>query len=89
MLRKYATNIPNALAFTVRSHAFDLKSQTAAILRYVGKLAGLYPEDAAAALKVDCFVEGISDLLNPLSKTYGIAEEEPRLAARKTWQSES
>jgi prostaglandin-H2 D-isomerase / glutathione transferase len=37
-------------------------AQSGAILRYVGKLAGLYPEDPVAALRVDMAMEAMEEL---------------------------
>lgn len=37
-------------------------AQSCAILRYVGKLAGLYPEDPVAALRVDMALDSIEEL---------------------------
>lgn len=39
-----------------------LASQSLALLRYVGKLTGLYPEDALQALEVDEILEVIGDI---------------------------
>merc|ERR1712228_1062310 len=40
--------------------------QSMAILRYVGRLTGLYPEDAVAAMRVDGFVDAVGDLQSAL-----------------------
>lgn len=37
-------------------------AQSGAILRYAGKLAGLYPVDAVAALRVDMAIDTIEEL---------------------------
>ena len=50
-------------------------TQGNAINRYVGKLAGLYPEDAYQALLCDEVMEGIDDLLNSLVRTFGLEGE--------------
>ena len=41
--------------------------QSNAILRYAGKLSGLYPEDKEEALFVDVFLDGIEESLNGLA----------------------
>eukprot|EP00300_Choanocystis_sp_HF-7_P043232 c9831_g1_i2.p2 GENE.c9831_g1_i2~~c9831_g1_i2.p2 ORF type:complete len:142 (+),score=31.64 c9831_g1_i2:254-679(+) len=53
-----------------------------AILRYAGKLAGLYPEDPLAALRVDSVLDTIEDANNLLGPTMRLPAEE-KLAARK------
>jgi len=42
--------------------------QSRAILRYLGKLAGLYPADPLRALKVDEFVDSCEDVVEPLRR---------------------
>lgn len=37
-------------------------AQSGAIIRYVGKLAGLYPEDPVAALRVDMVIDTMEEL---------------------------
>ena len=39
-------------------------SQSTAILRFAGKLSGLYPEDPVRALKVDEILDSLVDLIN-------------------------
>jgi len=58
-------------------------AQSAAILRYAGKLGGLYPADPVQALQVDCFLDGLTELLNAISKSYGMQDPEVRKAARQ------
>lgn len=46
----------------VLQHGDVSAAQSNAILRYVGKLTGMYPEDAVAALKVDETIETMADI---------------------------
>ncbi|CAN0340775.1 unnamed protein product, partial [Hapterophycus canaliculatus] len=46
-------------------------SQSTAILRYAGKLAGLVPEDPLSAFKVDEIVMICVDMLGQIFKCYG------------------
>ncbi|PXF40465.1 Hematopoietic prostaglandin D synthase [Gracilariopsis chorda] len=57
-------------------------AQSGAILRYVGKLAALYPSDAIAALKVDEVMETLVDLNNS-TYSYRGSDTEQLKAARK------
>ena len=41
-------------------------NQLISIMTYLGKLHGYYPEDPYEAWRVDSFIEGIQDLMNPL-----------------------
>lgn len=50
--------------------------QSGALLRYAGKLAGLYPEDAWKALKVDEFLGAWDEASNEMSKQYGLPEDQ-------------
>lgn len=69
-------NRPTAFLLTHRkeSHPFgqlpvlevdgEKYAQSNAILRYVGKLTGLYPEDPKQALVVDMVIDTIEDIIN-------------------------
>eukprot|EP00954_Amorphochlora_amoebiformis_P027584 1386353-Amorphochlora_amoeboformis.AAC.2 len=45
-------------------------SESAAILRFIGKLSGLYPEDPIAALKVDEIVDAWENPQAPITFTF-------------------
>mmetsp|Transcript_6536 Transcript_6536/g.13962 ORF Transcript_6536/g.13962 Transcript_6536/m.13962 type:complete len:207 (-) Transcript_6536:189-809(-) len=60
-----------------------IAAQSDAILRYAGRLGGLYPEDLQAALKVDEFCNGVDDLGAPLAATFSEKDQEKKLALRK------
>lgn len=51
-------------------------TQSNAILRYVGKLAGLYPQDSLQALYCDEAMEAVEDLLHHIVRTFGLQGEE-------------
>lgn len=55
-------------------------TQTNGMCRYVGKMAGLYPEDAAQALYCDEALGAIEDLLHKLVPTFGLEGEELKSA---------
>ncbi len=57
-------------------------TQSNAMLRYVGKMAGLYPEDATQALYCDEAMDAVEDLLHQIVYTFGL-EGEALKAARK------
>ena len=59
-----------------------LFAQSMAILRYVGKLAGLYPSDALEALRVDELLEAVLDIRGKMSVTYAMPDSE-KVEARK------
>ncbi len=58
-------------------------TQSNAIARYVGKMAGLYPEDALQALYCDEAMGAIEDLLHHTVHTFGLQGEELRAAREK------
>lgn len=43
----------------------EMLAESAALLRYAGKLTGLYPTDAAEAVKVDMVIDGLENLVGP------------------------
>lgn len=55
-------------------------TQSNAILRYVGKTAGLYPEDALQALYCDETMEAAEDVLHQIVKTFGLEGDELKKA---------
>lgn len=61
----------------------QLVTQSNAILRYVGKLAGLYPEDPYQALLCDELLDAVEDLWQKLGRTMGL-EGEALKTARET-----
>jgi glutathione S-transferase len=58
-------------------------SQSNGITRYVGKLAGLYPEDGVQALYCDEALGAVEDALHALVPTFGLEGEELRTAREK------
>ena len=58
-------------------------TQSNAIACYVGKMAGLYPEDAQQALYCDEAMEAIEDLLHHTVHTFGLQGEELQRAREK------
>ncbi len=58
-------------------------TQSDAICRYIGKMAGLYPSDNMQALYCDEVLGAFEDLSNHIGKTFGLKGEEFRLAREK------
>lgn len=58
-------------------------TQSNAMLRYFGKQAGLYPEDAVQALYCDEAMEAVEDLLHHIVATFGLEGEELKAAREK------
>jgi len=58
-------------------------TQSSAILRYVGKMAGLYPADDLQALYCDEVMDAVEDLSHHMGTTFGLQGEELRLAREK------
>eukprot|EP01061_Rhynchopus_euleeides_P029946 TRINITY_DN495_c0_g1_i5.p1 TRINITY_DN495_c0_g1~~TRINITY_DN495_c0_g1_i5.p1 ORF type:complete len:215 (+),score=109.65 TRINITY_DN495_c0_g1_i5:115-759(+) len=56
--------------------------QSLAQLRYLGKLAGLYPEDPLVALEVDELVDYAQEVFAPIAKTFAIQNDEEKQKAR-------
>jgi glutathione S-transferase len=61
----------------------DQVTQSNAIARYVGKLAGLYPRDDLQALYCDEVLGAAEDLLHHLVSSFGLQGEELRAAREK------
>ena len=57
-------------------------AQSMSILRYVGKITGLYPTDPEEALRVDEMLDCLIDIRTKISPTYGLPDAE-RIAARQ------
>lgn len=60
----------------------DVLSQSVSILRYVGKLGGLYPSDPLTAQKVDEVIDAVEGILAIFGPTFSM-ELEAKIAARK------
>ena len=60
----------------------EMYAQSMSILRYVGKLTGLYPTDPVEALRVDELLDCVLDIRTKITPTYGLPEAE-RIAARQ------
>ena len=58
-------------------------TQSNAMARYVGKMAGLYPEDDAQALYCDEAMGAIEDLLHAIVHTFGLEGDELKAAREK------
>lgn len=58
-------------------------TQSNGILRYIGKTAGLYPEDDLQALYCDEAMDAIEDLLHYTVQTFGLEGEELKAARLK------
>ena len=58
-------------------------TQSNALGRYVGKMAGLYPTDDLQALYCDEVMDAVEDLSHYIVQTFGLQEEELRLAREK------
>jgi len=58
-------------------------SQSNSILRFVGKLTGLYPTDPVEALRCDELLDVVEDLSHLLAPTFGLKDPE-ELKARRT-----
>lgn len=51
-------------------------TQSSAITRYVGKLTGLYPDDAFQALLCDEIIDGVEDVSIKLGATFGLTGDD-------------
>lgn len=58
-------------------------TQSNAMCRYVGKMAGLYPADPLQALYCDEAMDAIEDMLHYLVQTFGLEGEELKAAREK------
>ena len=58
-------------------------TQSNAMLRFVGKHAGLYPEDPLQALYCDEAMDAVEDLLHQIVHTFGLEGEELKSAREK------
>jgi glutathione S-transferase len=58
-------------------------SQSNAICRYIGKMAGLYPLDHLQALYCDETMDAVEDLSHHIGQTFGLEGEELQAARKK------
>lgn len=58
-------------------------TQSNSMLRYIGKLAGLYPADALQALYCDEAMDAIEDLLHQVVHTFGLEGDALKVAREK------
>ena len=58
-------------------------TQSNSMLRYVGKMAGLYPEDDLQALYCDEAMGAVEDLLHQIVHTFGLEGDELKAAREK------
>lgn len=58
-------------------------TQSNSMLRYVGKMAGLYPADDLQALYCDEAMDAVEDLLHQVVRTFGLEGDELRQARKK------
>lgn len=58
-------------------------TQSNSMLRYVGKMAGLYPEDDLQALYCDEAMDAVEDMLHQMVQTFGLEGDELKAAREK------
>ena len=58
-------------------------TQSNSMLRYVGKMAGLYPEDDLQALYCDEAMDAVEDLLHQIVQTFGLEGDELQAARER------
>ena len=58
-------------------------AESSAILRYIGKYAGLIPEDDYQNAKANEFLDGMGPLARALDTTFGISDADERIRLRK------
>lgn len=58
-------------------------TQSNSMLRYVGKMAGLYPEDDLQALYCDEAMDAVEDLLHQVVQSFGLEGDELKSAREK------
>jgi glutathione S-transferase len=58
-------------------------TQSNSMLRYVGKMAGLYPEDSLQALYCDEAMDAVEDLLHQIVQSFGLEGDELKAAREK------
>lgn len=77
----------NSLPF-IKFNDGSFLGQSRAIARYAAKRAGLYPEDAAQACKVDSIMDYCEDLQSVLGKASHKTAENPAAAWKAAWSRE-
>ncbi len=76
----------NAMRFTCVPVLYveDIEvTQSNSMLRYVGKMAGLYPEDDLQALYCDETMSAVEDLMQQVVHTFGLEGDELKAAREK------
>ena len=58
-------------------------AQSNAMNRYLGKLAGLYPDDPLEALRCDEVCDAVEDILTKVVVTFGMKDEDEKKSARE------
>ncbi len=58
-------------------------TQSNALSRYIGKMAGLYPADDLQALYCDEVLGALEDLTNHIVRTFGLPDEELQMARKE------
>lgn len=58
-------------------------TQSNSMNRYLGKLAGLYPDDPMEALRCDEICDAVEDILTKVVVTFSIKDEDEKKAARE------
>jgi len=58
-------------------------AESSAILRYVGRMADLVPEDPYQCAKADEFIDGMEPLSKALDSTFGISDVDERIRLRQ------
>lgn len=58
-------------------------TQSNSMLRYVGKMAGLYPEDSLQAMYCDEAMGAVEDLMHQIVQTFGLEGDELKAAREK------
>ena len=58
-------------------------AESSAILRYIGKYAGLIPEDDYQNAKANEFLDGMGPLARALDTTFGLSDADERIRLRK------
>lgn len=61
----------------------EIITQSNAISRYIGKMSGLYPEDALQALYCDEVLGALEDLTHYVVQTFGLKDDELKQAREK------
>mmetsp|Transcript_38133 Transcript_38133/g.33682 ORF Transcript_38133/g.33682 Transcript_38133/m.33682 type:complete len:252 (+) Transcript_38133:112-867(+) len=76
------SGVPELVVFDKDGKELITLGQSNACTRYIGKVTGLYPENAVERALVDEILDSVEDVLNVVSPTFGIKDEEKKKAAR-------